>query len=151
MALKRLTTHTLLTRWLPLVAYCLAIFIQSSGPAPGSLPEFPLSDKLLHAGAYALMAILFYRAYRTLRPRSVGTAGLSVFSAVLYGLFDELHQSFVPARSADGFDLLADAVGACVGMLLYWRCFREEIEPRTATCALTKNTASDKDTLAGNL
>jgi VanZ family protein len=31
---------------------------------------------------------------------------------VAYGVTDEWHQSFVPGRSADAIDLVADAVGA---------------------------------------
>lgn len=121
---KGLTTHTLLTRWLPLIAFCLLIFLQSSGAAPDSLPAFPLADKLLHAVAYGLLAILFFRAYCTVWPRRFSVAGLSILSATLYGALDELHQSFVPARSAEGFDLLADFIGAGAGMLLYWRYTR---------------------------
>lgn len=124
MAPKRFTTYTLLTRWLPLIAFCLLIFLQSSGAAPDSLPAFPLADKLLHAVAYGLLAILFFRAYRTLWAQCLPVAGLSILSATLYGALDELHQSFVPARSAEGFDLLADFIGACAGMLLYWRYAR---------------------------
>jgi VanZ family protein len=32
-----------------------------------------------------------------------------------WGLFDEIHQAFVPGRSADVLDLGADALGALVG------------------------------------
>lgn len=117
----------LFTRWLPLIAYCIVIFLQSSGPAPQSLPQLPHLDKLLHAAAYALLAVLFYRAYHTIGLRRLPMAWLSVVSAVLYGAFDELHQSFVPTRSADGFDLLADVLGAAVGTLVYLRyCGRLE-------------------------
>jgi VanZ family protein len=124
LAPKRLIAHTLLTRWLHLAAYCLAIFLQSSGPAPEALPQFPYADKLLHAAAYGLLAILFFRAYCTIWPPRFAVAGLSILSAGLYGALDELHQSFVPVRSAEGFDLLADFFGAGVGMLLYWRYAR---------------------------
>jgi len=35
---------------------------------------------------------------------------------VLYALSDEFHQSFVPGRHADPFDLVCDALGAAVGL-----------------------------------
>jgi VanZ family protein len=34
--------------------------------------------------------------------------------AVAWGVFDEAHQSFVPGRTADILDLLADATGAAL-------------------------------------
>ncbi|MEZ4273606.1 MAG: VanZ family protein [Myxococcota bacterium] len=34
------------------------------------------------------------------------------FITILYGLVDEFHQSFVPGRSPDLLDALADAAGA---------------------------------------
>ena len=48
--------------WLPVIFYCLLIFVQSSYPVTESLPLFPHADKLAHAGAYALLGFLFYRA-----------------------------------------------------------------------------------------
>ena len=42
--------------------------------------------------------------------------------ALVFGLSDEWHQSFVPGRMADGWDLLADAAGALLGAAGYcWR------------------------------
>jgi VanZ family protein len=40
--------------------------------------------------------------------------------AVLYGLSDEWHQSFVPGRTPDVVDILTDAIGAAIGLLLVW-------------------------------
>jgi VanZ family protein len=38
--------------------------------------------------------------------------------AVLYGVTDEWHQSFVPGRSPDIRDIVTDALGAFVGLLV---------------------------------
>jgi VanZ family protein len=38
--------------------------------------------------------------------------------AVMLGLLDEIMQSFNPGRSADWTDLLADTIGAGLGVLL---------------------------------
>ena len=40
--------------------------------------------------------------------------------AIVYGVSDEWHQSFVPERSADAADVLADAIGALVGGSAVW-------------------------------
>lgn len=40
--------------------------------------------------------------------------------SVLYALSDEYHQTFVPGRNGTFVDLLIDASGALVGLLLFW-------------------------------
>jgi VanZ family protein len=119
-----MTSISNLTRyWLPLIAYALAIFVQSQFPAPQSLPQWSGSDKLLHGLAYAVMGALFYRAYRTLdigrNPRRALV--LAILSTALYGLSDEVHQYFVPTRQADILDFLADAAGGAAGAALFRR------------------------------
>lgn len=112
--------------WLPLVLYCLAIFIQSSFKTPGQVPAIPMIDKILHFVAYAIMGILFFRAYRTLPigNRQLLLALLSILSAGLYGISDEIHQHFVPFRNADSMDVLADFLGSIGGVTVYLRLIR---------------------------
>ena len=78
-------------------------------------------DKMLHVAAYAVLAILFYRAYQTLpiRHNFRMHALFSILSASLYGISDEIHQYFVPYREADIFDGVADVIGAIIGFLVY--------------------------------
>ena len=45
-------------------------------------------------------------------------AVFAIVASTLYGLSDELHQSFVPNRTSDIADLMADGIGACVGCAL---------------------------------
>jgi VanZ family protein len=109
--------------WLPLVAYCVFIYIQSSYPSPQRLPSFEFSDKLMHFGAYAVMGVLFYRAYQTLPVKSniPLIVWLSMISASLYGVSDEVHQSFVPYRDGSLGDVIADVLGAVCGVYVYHR------------------------------
>ena len=114
--------RNLLFYWLPPIAFCALIYIQSSHPSPVKLPSFFLSDKMVHFGLYALMGILFYRAYKTLPVfafRSLPLILSSIASASLYGISDEIHQHFVPFRQADFFDVVADSLGAACGVYLY--------------------------------
>ena len=103
--------------WFPVIIYCALIFFQSSRPVPESIPAVPYLDKLLHAGAYAILGVLFFRAYRTtaLGGKLFYIITLSTLSAGLYGISDELHQYFVPYRSADIGDALADFIGSAIG------------------------------------
>jgi VanZ family protein len=47
-------------------------------------------------------------------------AALALAIAAAYGIFDELHQSFVPGRSADILDWFADVCGALIGIGACW-------------------------------
>ena len=78
-------------------------------------------DKFLHFIAYAILGVLFFRAYRTL---GIGKKYkllilISILSSSLYGISDELHQHFVPQRQADVIDALANILGSITGVLLY--------------------------------
>lgn len=114
-------TRQFLFYWLPIIIYCLAIYFQSSRPAPAHMPDIPLLDKLLHFTAYAVLGMLFLRAFRASRIRNnIKLAmALSVFLSTLYGLSDELHQHFVPYRNADLMDALADMFGSFCGVVAY--------------------------------
>jgi VanZ family protein len=109
--------------WLPLIVACLAIFIQSSFRGPERMPDVRFLDKLLHFGAYAVLAILFYRAYETLSLKNDRNLliFISILSAILYGISDEIHQYFVPFRHADMMDGVANTIGSICGVLIYDR------------------------------
>ena len=114
---------TWLRCWGPVCGYAGLIFYLSSQSHPeDNLPSFVglLSDKVLHVAEYAVLGGLCYMAFRygtgdRLRP----WAGLlAVLLASLYGLSDEIHQSFVPFRESSGFDWLADGIGATLGAVV---------------------------------
>jgi VanZ family protein len=101
---------TWLRRWGPVVLYMAAIFVMSSIPGTKvPMPGLWRYDKLLHAGAFAGLAVLLFRAR--------ANAPLAVGMATAYGALDEFHQRYTPARSSDPADLAADFVGACAGTL----------------------------------
>ena len=110
--------------WLPVVVLCVIIFWQSSHATPHILPRWPHQDKVLHCLVYGLLGALWVRAFNTLkgfngRRRILLLTG--VVMATMYGLSDEWHQSFVPARTADPADLLADFCGSLAGSWVYIR------------------------------
>ena len=113
----RASVKRFLIYWLPVMLYCLAIFVQSSFPSQVRAPGIPMADKILHAAGYALLAALVFRAAAATRPEApIGRTWIwSVLFASIYGALDEFHQSFVPSRSADAADILADAAGALLG------------------------------------
>lgn len=93
-------------------------FVLSSFPlATPHLDSFPLRDKGLHFLEYAILGgLCAHAALRTFPHHSrVRAVLLGAFLAASWGLTDELHQSFVPERTSDLYDLVADALGATVG------------------------------------
>lgn len=107
--------------WSPVFIYCFFIFLQSSFPASESIPDLRFMDKLLHFLAYALLSAMILRALRRHyeTSRFVLAMVLSIGLSALYGISDEFHQSFVPSRSADMADVLADLLGSLFGVFVY--------------------------------
>jgi VanZ family protein len=95
------------------------IWIVSSIEQPAfPISLFPFRDKGVHATEYTVLAFLVGHAcVRTFegRPR-LRIAAAAVLVTVLWGLLDEMHQAFVPGRSSDLLDLVADTIGAVTGV-----------------------------------
>ena len=115
----------ILVSWFPLIIYCLAIYIQSSRPGLQHLPELRFLDNFLHFGAYGLLGVFFYRAYETLSLKNFRNLLIliSIGSATLYGISDEIHQYFVPSRQPDIMDVIANTIGSICGVCFfhYWK------------------------------
>jgi VanZ family protein len=105
-----------LLAWLPAVAWAAVIFnLSSQSRLPG--PDAPGFDKVAHFGAYALLGWLLVRAAdRSLLPLALGAV-----LGVLYGAADEIHQMYVPGRSPDVMDWVADAAGVIAATFVYTR------------------------------
>jgi VanZ family protein len=114
--------QSFILNWLPVMVYCIAIFVQSSYPSLDKFPSFAYSDKLMHVIAYGLLGLLVCRAVNTLgrwRHRWGALVCFGVAAAALYGASDEWHQSFVAGRSSEVADLIADVAGGLVGSVIY--------------------------------
>ena len=107
----------------PALLWSTLIFWLSTIPGD-ALPPMPgwwNADKLIHGGVYAVLGALCWYGARGTLPRVRGpvhqvlAAGLIT---TLYGISDEMHQSFTPRRSPDPFDVIADAVGGLLGALV---------------------------------
>jgi VanZ family protein len=67
-------------------------------------------DKVAHFCTYALLGFFLTRAS--------GSRRIGFGLAALYGVVDEIHQSFVPLRDASLWDWVADALGSSLGAWL---------------------------------
>ena len=92
------------------------IFYLSSQPSIEAPALFPGQDKLFHLIAFGILGFL---TVGTLQASHAGyptrRVWLVVLAVALYGILDEVHQYFVPGRSADVYDALADAFGGLLG------------------------------------
>jgi VanZ family protein len=98
-----------------------AIFFLSGTPST-RLPAFGSVDYFVkkggHVAGYAVLALIYRRALGGVP----GRARLAWVLAVLYGLLDEFHQSFVPGRHPSLVDaLLFDGGGAAIALWISWR------------------------------
>ena len=101
------------TRWLAPLSVMLVILAATSWPHPPHLPG--QSDKVFHFSGYALLGVAMGWAARAPNMRHA----LKWIAAVsLLGAADEWHQQFIPSRSMDVHDWMADTAGAVAGLSL---------------------------------
>ena len=138
---------TLLTHWLPPLLWMTLIFVGSTDVlSAGHTSRFvgPFLHWLLGAGytaekaefghflvrkaghfsEYAVLSVLLWRALGSLPPlldtrQPKLRYGLAAGLAGLYAASDEFHQSFVPSRTASPVDVIIDASGALLGLLMF--------------------------------
>lgn len=100
----------------PLIALAIVLLSsQSTLPLPQSI--FGV-DKIAHAIAFGSLAgaiALWVPARRWTAPASWRFICIVAAIAILYGISDEIHQSFVPGRFPSIYDVIADALGALAG------------------------------------
>ena len=90
------------------------LFVVSDQAVVSAVPGLP--DWVTHGAAYAVLAVLLCRALAggLARPVTARVAVTAVVASFAYGVTDEIHQSFVPGRHADAWDLLKNLGGAVV-------------------------------------
>jgi hypothetical protein len=121
----------ILWNWGPLILWVLAIYWMSDQPVvPHPGRRIGIADDVTDYGGHILtFALLAFLAWRAWRMPSWPVHGLSPMSAlhlaslfaVLYAASDEVHQHFVPGRTASARDWLADVAGIlAASMLIAW-------------------------------
>jgi VanZ family protein len=108
--------------YIPLIIYWVFLFIATSLPVE-RLPSIGFTDKINHLIAYFILAVLlnltliYQRKSQLLFEKApIATIVICLF----YGALDEVHQLFVPGRSAESLDWVADALGTTAAVLLIY-------------------------------
>jgi len=116
----------LLKFWLPVGIWMGMIFYFSSIPNL-RVAESNFWDEILRSGAhfilYGIGYFLFFRAINFGKENlPAGKAGknflLPLFLTFAYGVFDEIHQAFVPTRTFQIKDLVVNFGGAFFGKII---------------------------------
>ena len=136
-------TRTLVSRWMPVIAWMLLIFAGSSDVLSAEHtsrfvvpflrwlePDIPAETlasihfivrKCTHVGEYAVLWLLLLRAatLMTNSRRSIPILYVSVLGVCLIvAVTDEFHQTFVASRGASVRDIMIDTSGAVLGLVI---------------------------------
>jgi VanZ family protein len=135
--------RSFLKYWLPLLIWLGVIFVASTDLMsaehtsrffvpillwlkPGMAPETIRSilfamRKCAHLSQYAVLALLFWRAFRrgsAIRGKMSILFGAVLLGCAVFAASDEFHQSFVKSRTPSVRDVLLDIAGASLGLLI---------------------------------
>lgn len=111
--------------WLLLAIWAAGIFIGSNQPNLHFLPDASADYVLRKAGHFVVFAVLALLTWLALQTSGVGHAGRWAFvAACCYAVSDEFHQAFVAGRYPFVGDVLIDAAGAALALIVVARFVR---------------------------
>lgn len=112
----------MISLWLPVAIFMAVMYYGAAMPlVPVGITDW-LTDTVLHAGGYTVLALVTLRA--TAKGRWAGVTPrallLAFVIAMLHGLSVEWMQMYVPTRFAEWRDVGNDAVGTALGLGAAW-------------------------------
>lgn len=104
------------------IGWGLFLLALTSWPSPPEVPvltAIPDFDKVVHGLLYAIEGFLLCRAVAwPPEARSVSLRSLAIAGAIaVWATLDEIHQIWIPGRSMEPSDALADTLGGFMGAL----------------------------------
>jgi UDP-2,3-diacylglucosamine pyrophosphatase LpxH len=147
------------------------VWLSAQGHYPGGIQLAPPLDKVAHASIFGCLALVLDFTLRLNQPGlPMYRRHLMVFLVVAgFGATDEWHQAFVPGRSCELLDWVADTLGGGLGLLLgslqllftrrlgalsWWRGTRQRqdptrdlilvADPHWSTCILSLEAATTR-------
>jgi VanZ family protein len=119
-------------RWLPPLLWAGVILFGTSLPQDVVPVQTSQFDKIAHFSIYTVFSYLLTRQLLDITTRW-RSAAIAVAIAVVFGALDEWHQRFIPGRSTEFADWLADSAGAVVGALVCVAVARRRTPQTTTT------------------
>jgi VanZ family protein len=124
--------HPMVTRllwWIPALVFGAAIYWASDQSQPPGADLAP--DYVLHVIGYGFftLAVVLGVTEGGEKDLTLGKSLVSFLIVLVYGCGDELHQSYVPGRSASLKDILANSLGSVLFMscgILFLRSWKDK-------------------------
>lgn len=106
--------------FLPAVLYYTLIFFLSSRSFKFQA-SVPFIDKGMHLVEFALLGFFLSLGYfLSLRTSLRIKSAFTMASGILLGCLDEIHQHFIPNRSFEVMDMVADSIGILIGLAAFY-------------------------------
>lgn len=105
--------------YLPLIIYWIFILVFTSIPTVPFQGIFAFEDKVEHLFAYFVLTVMLALALHFQQKFLIISRNFLIFALLIglfYGAFDEIHQYFIPGRSCELLDWVADSVGSFLGI-----------------------------------
>lgn len=121
--LKVIFERKILFIYIPLAIHWITIFILTSLPGD-SLPEFAFDDKVKHFIAYFVLSVFLtitFKVQERYKKFKEHFIKFAFIIAIIYSTFDEIHQAFIPGRSAEILDWIANLLGILLGIYAAYR------------------------------
>ena len=102
----------------------IIIFIISSIPGNGEAKNSfiahinPTIQNFLHLPEYGILSYLWLITLKNKFTYKISII-LALIITVIYGIFDEFHQLFVPGRYTSLIDIILNTLGAIIGTTIY--------------------------------
>ena len=120
----------------PAILWAVIILISMSLPAQ-YIPKVKIFgyDKIAHIGVFFVFGILIYRSIINWehKPRSIlKSLILMLFFVMVFGCVSELYQHFIPGRTPDIFDFIADSIGGLLSIIaeLFYNIYKSKEKPK---------------------
>jgi len=120
----------ILLRLFPFI-YIVAVWVMSSMP-DNAVVELPDSKwdagikESLHLIEFGILYVLLVLALLTFKGLTAKRNIILMIIASLYGIIDEIHQSFVPYRSATMIDVVKDIIGVLVASWILYGAYHKK-------------------------
>jgi len=99
-----------------LLIICMSSIPDKTLWGSGSLSEQIISN-LAHIPAYALLTFLWLKSFAGATSKNLTAIGFLILTGiVIFAITDEIHQAFVPGRTASFMDIGLDLIGIFFGL-----------------------------------